>query len=200
MKKIVIIGFLFVFVISLILFFVLDEESRDLSQDEDTLGSPLRLDNKNDIDDVVDTGSDSYVNEDNTQPDDFREEIRIEGIQGIGSPSGSVNGGVASSLTCTLIRPGNIPDVSCSVRSIGVTSVSLIIVNQLGQDIVANLQLAHCSPEENIAGVANNQYKDFVFSCDNTGKNEFEEDLIVTYTINGQQVRVYGFVKGPVSL
>ncbi len=204
MKKRVIVGIFFVFVILLIIFFGLREELRLLFQDENARGLLPRSGGEEDIVEERDDVGPRDVREDARETADSQEGMQREGTQKAGSlfggVDGGVDGGVASSSTCTLIRPGNIPDVSCSVRFIREREVSLIIVNQLGQDIVANLQLVRCSPGENVASVANNQGRDFVFSCDNTGRSEFEEDLTVTYTINGQRVRVYGFVKGPVSL
>ena len=99
-----------------------------------------------------------------------------------------------SSNSCILVRPGNFPDVSCSVDYIKSTGVSLKIRNEFGSAIQARISLTHCSPEIN-KSIANNQEEHFVFSCDNLG--EFIEEVSINYVVgSGGGVNIGGFVVG----
>src|SRR3989338_2604352 len=75
---------------------------------------------------------------------------------------------------CMLVRPGNLPDISCSVNYIKSDMVSLKIKNELGERINISIKLDSCNPEVSEL-VENFQEKDFVFSCSN--KEYFNEAI-----------------------
>ncbi len=98
--------------------------------------------------------------------------------------------------SCVLVRPGIIPNIYCSVNSITKQEVSLKIKNEFGEKIGITLNLNICSPEIQDS-IENNQEKDFIFYCNN--KDYFNQELVVTYGIGGDEVDIGGFVIGPVS-
>jgi hypothetical protein len=99
--------------------------------------------------------------------------------------------------TCSLVRPGNIPNIECSVNHIKPNEVSLNINNEFGQEIGIEISLDSCSPtiEDTIA---NNNEKDFIFSCNN--KEFFTRELSITYNLENTTITVGGFVAGPITL
>ncbi len=96
---------------------------------------------------------------------------------------------------CTLVRPGNIPNVDCDVNFITLQGVSLKISNSIGQAINVKILLNNCDTEKESV-IENNEQKDFFFSC--AIEDFFEEDITVTYEINENTIQVYGFVSGNV--
>ena len=97
--------------------------------------------------------------------------------------------------SCTLVRPGNLPDITCSVNYIKKDSISLKMRNALGEKIFAIIKIDTCS--ESNGTIENNQEKDFNFSCNN--KNYFNEVVSLTYILEGnKRTDVGGFVIGSV--
>ncbi len=99
--------------------------------------------------------------------------------------------------SCSLIRPGNLPDINCFVNYIKKESVSLKIENKLGEDIGIMMNLNSCSPELQDT-IKNNEQKDFIFSCNNN--DYFSQDILISYFLSGNgTVNIRGFVNGYVS-
>lgn len=128
-----------------------------------------------------------------------------QGNKGGGSDGGSSGGTDASSgsnseenspLTCVLIRPGNIPDVSCSVNYISSQEVSLRIKNDFGKDLKIIANLESCNPEITKI-VEDKNSRDFVFSCNNSGI--FYHNIAVKYFVDNGTISIGGFVSGSVS-
>jgi len=98
--------------------------------------------------------------------------------------------------TCMLVRPGNIPDVTCDVNYIAKKEVSLKIKNELGEKIGIIIQLDTC--DELSGEVENDNEKDFIFSCDN--EDFFNQAIFISYLLEGgKKVDIGGFVRGSVS-
>lgn len=98
--------------------------------------------------------------------------------------------------TCMLVRPGNIPDVTCSVNYIAKKEVSLKIKNELGEKIGVIIKLDTCN--ELSGEIENDNEKDFVFSCDN--EDFFNQAIFISYLLEGERrVDIGGFVSGSVS-
>lgn len=110
------------------------------------------------------------------------------------NPGGS--SGENTPLTCVLIRPGNIPDVGCSVNYINANGVSLKIKNDFGKDLKITADLESCH-QEITEIVENKNSRDFVFSCNNSGI--FYHNLAVKYFVDNGTISVGGFVSGSVS-
>jgi len=128
---------------------------------------------------------------------------------GSGSGSKSSGGGFGNNITsedsqdrfnqssCSLIRPGNLPDINCFVNYIKKEGVSLKIENKLGEDIGIMMNLNNCSPQLQET-IKNNEQKDFVFSCDNDAY--FSQDILISYFLSGNgTVNIKGFVNGYVT-
>jgi hypothetical protein len=99
--------------------------------------------------------------------------------------------------SCSLIRPGNLPDINCFVNYIKTNSVSLKIENKLGEDIGIMMNLNTCSPQLQNT-IKDNEQKDFVFSCNNN--DYFSQDILISYFLSGNgTVNIGGFVNGYVS-
>lgn len=124
------------------------------------------------------------------------------GGESSGSSGGGSSGGSSEEVQrtyespqCMLVRPGNLPDISCTAERISADSVILKIRNEFGQSINASIHLDSCTPK--LSGVIeNNQEKEFVFSCSN---NEyFNEALSISYSFGDNQVDIGGFISGSV--
>ncbi len=134
--------------------------------------------------------------------------------EGTGGSSGGSSGGGGSGVIsepgaesekvneedyCVLIRPGNLPHITCFVNYIKNESVSLKIRNQLGESMSVKMKLGGCTPEVQEI-IENDEEENFVFECDNSGKEEFYEDVFVTYILEGEiKVEIGGIVGGIVS-
>ena len=120
------------------------------------------------------------------------------GSGGISEP-GSESEEVNEENYCVLIRPGNLPHITCFVNYIKNESVSLKIRNQLGESMSVKMKLGECIPEVQKT-IENDEEENFVFECDNFGKEEFYEDVFVTYVLEGEiKVEIGGIVGGIVS-
>jgi len=128
----------------------------------------------------------------------------VKGGGGGGGSDGSSGGADASPgiseedspLTCVLIRPGNIPDVDCSVNYISSQEVSLKIKNDFGRDLKIIASLESCNPE--ITKIIEDKNSgNFVFSCNNSGI--FYHNIAVKYFVDNGTISVGGFVSGSVS-
>ena len=102
-----------------------------------------------------------------------------------------------SESSCVLVRPGNLPDIECSVNYIKNEGVSLNIKNELGEKIDIIINLDTCSPELQET-LENLDEKEFAFSCENSGY--FNKDISVTYILSGdKRIEIGGFVAGPLA-
>lgn len=94
---------------------------------------------------------------------------------------------------CSLVRPGNLPNLICDVNYIKKGEVSLKISNNIGENVNVYVILKEC-PNEGDALVENGESRNFVFSC--SFSNYFESDIILTYTIGDKVVEATGIVGG----
>jgi hypothetical protein len=99
-------------------------------------------------------------------------------------------------LACMLIRPGNLPDISCSVNHIYVNETSIKIKNEIGKELGVIIKIENCYPEISEI-IENNQEKDFIFSCNNK-KNYFSEIISISYITESGEIDIGGFIQGPV--
>jgi len=112
------------------------------------------------------------------------------------NPSGN-NEEKSGLQACMLERPGNLPNIACSVNYIAEEEVSLRIKNELGEKINVEIQLNSCSPT--LSGeIENNGFEDFTFLCKNE-KGNFVQDLLITYSLGEGKIIIGGFVSGIVS-
>ena len=113
------------------------------------------------------------------------------------TPSNSTDNEENTSPACYLIRPGNLPNIICSVNSITENSVSINITNEIGQPMTIKASLNNCAPQEIEKTIRNNQSQDIVFSCINS--EFFSQNIAITYILEDKQIQVFGIVQGPVA-
>ena len=120
------------------------------------------------------------------------------GYSETGISSSGENENIDGNSSCTLIRPGNLPNIECSVNYIKKDGVSLKIINELGEDMDVKISLEKCSPEF-LESIQNSHYRDFVFLCGNSEIEHFNSDIYISYILNqGKIVEIGGFIDGDV--
>lgn len=118
------------------------------------------------------------------------------GVSGGGEVSSEGNNTISRENSCMLVRPGNLPNIKCSVNYIKQDSVSLKIKNEIGDKIDIELKIDTCNPELRET-IENMDEKDFVFFCIN--QNYFNQALYLSYIFgNESRVEIGGFVSGSV--
>jgi len=116
---------------------------------------------------------------------------------GSGEDGGTTPGGGRSETpNCLLIRPGGVPGVKCSVNHITTNQVSIKLKSELEQDIDVIIDLETCTPQQT-SEIPSHQEKDFIFSCQN--QEYFDQGITINHFLQGGQIKVNGFVFGPVS-
>jgi hypothetical protein len=98
---------------------------------------------------------------------------------------------------CILVRPGNLPDITCSVDYIHKEEISLRLKNEIGEDLGIIIEVDNCLPEisENIK---NGENKSFIFSCE-PHEGYFNEQISISYIIGQtERVDINGFVQGTI--
>jgi len=197
MKKFVlIIIFLILLVLSLTLFFFRD--------------SFLDLKNNFPVGSKFESGKTSFGDEEKSSDDNNQtnggseiEETESLGVEGIrngndGERESPLNESPERESECILIRPGNLPDIICSVNYISPNEVSIKIKNEIGKKIGVVIRIEKCGLEI-FKMIENNEEKDFVFPCNNR-ENFFNEEVLISYIIdNSEKVDIGGFIQGFVS-
>ncbi len=98
--------------------------------------------------------------------------------------------------SCNIVRPGNIPNVGCTVNHIKQNEISIKLDNGSGEDINVKISLENCVLQEGI--VQNNNERDFIFPCSIQG-SYYEGDITINYLVPGDSISTGGIVSGIVS-
>lgn len=98
---------------------------------------------------------------------------------------------------CILVRPGNLPDITCSINYIHKDEISIRLQNKIGKDLGVVISINECYPEI-FEDVKNEEEKSFTFSCE-SHEGYFNEQISISYIIDlEKRVDINGFVQGAV--
>lgn len=99
--------------------------------------------------------------------------------------------------SCILVRPGNLPDITCSVDYIYKDEVSIKLKNEIGGNLGVVINLGECRPEI-IDELIDKEEKSFVFFC-GIQEDFFDEQISISYIIDQtEKIEINGFIQGAV--
>ncbi|MFA5060864.1 MAG: hypothetical protein WC494_00935 [Candidatus Pacearchaeota archaeon] len=99
------------------------------------------------------------------------------------------------SPSCILIRPGNLPDITCGVNYINRDEISIKLKNEIGENLGIIINIENCQPEIK-EELKNEEEKSFIFFCESP-EEFFKKQISISYIINQtERIDINGFIMG----